>query len=156
MDKKALIRAMKNSISEVLETMFFLPVDVSIADLTKMPRHSKNGHISVTKLNFSGPFSGSFVLYIPDECAVSLTADFLGKDAENVSRENVIETSKEIINMIAGNTFAILDDQAVFDLNIPENILADHDGDASGSGEKVLVKIDTTDKYMYLKMVISR
>ena len=58
--------------------------------------------------------------------------------------------------MIAGNTFAILDDQAVFDLNIPENILADQDGDASESGEKIFVKIDTTDKYMGLKMVINR
>ena len=156
MDKKALIWAMKNSISEVLETMFFLPVDVSDTDLTKIPCHLENDQISVTKLNFSGPFSGSFVLFIPDEFAVSLTADFLGKDVENVSQENVIETSKEIINMIAGNTFAILDDQAVFDLNIPENILADHDVDSSESGEKIFVKIETMDKYMNLKMVISR
>ena len=58
--------------------------------------------------------------------------------------------------MIAGNTFAILDDQAVFDLNIPENILADHDVDSSESGEKIFVKIETMDKYMNLKMVISR
>ena len=29
MERKALMRAMKNSISEVLETMFFLPVDFS-------------------------------------------------------------------------------------------------------------------------------
>ena len=55
--------------------------------------------------------------------------------------------------MIAGNTFAILDDQAVFDLQIPEYILAECKGDFSGSGEGVFVKADTMDKYMVCKML---
>ena len=96
MDKKALIWAMKNSISEVLETMFFLPVDVSDTDLTKIPCHLENDQISVTKLNFSGPFSGSFVLFIPDEFAVSLTADFLGKDVENVKRDHQYDCREHV------------------------------------------------------------
>jgi hypothetical protein len=35
MKKEALITAMKNSISEVLETMFFLPLDFLIMNLWK-------------------------------------------------------------------------------------------------------------------------
>ena len=52
MERKALIRAMKNSISEVIETMFFLPVDFS--DTV----NAEEIQMSVTKLDFSGPFSG--------------------------------------------------------------------------------------------------
>ena len=148
MERKALIRAMKNSISEVLETMFFLPVDFS--DTV----NAEEIQMSVTKLDFSGPFSGSFVLFIPEEFAVSLTANFLGKDKEKVSEDNVIETSKEVINMIAGSTFANLDDQAVFDLNIPENILFEQAVHFPGTEDDIFVQIITLDNYFVLKMVI--
>ncbi len=148
MEKKALMRAMKNSISEVLETMFFLPVDFS--DTV----NAEEIQMSVTKLDFSGPFSGSFVLFIPEELAVSLTANFLGKDKEKVSQDNVIETSKEVINMIAGSTFANLDDQAVFDLNIPENILFEQAVHFPGTEDDIFVQIITLDNYFVLKMVI--
>lgn len=148
MERKALIRAMKNSISEVIETMFFLPVDFS--DTV----NAEEIQMSVTKLDFSGPFSGSFVLFIPEEFAVSLTANFLGKDKEKVSEDNVIETSKEVINMIAGSTFANLDDQAVFDLNIPENILFDRAVHFPGAKDDIFVQIITLDNYFVLKMVI--
>ena len=148
MERKALIRAMKNSISEVLETMFFLPVDFS--DTV----NAEEIQMSVTKLDFSGPFSGSFVLFIPEEFAVSLTANFLGKDKEKVSEDNVIETSKEVINMIAGSTFANLDDQAVFDLNIPENILFDQAVHFPGTEDDIFVQIITLENYFVLKMVI--
>ena len=147
MERKALIRAMKNSISEVLETMFFLPVDFS--DTV----NAEEIQMSVTKLDFSGPFSGSFVLFIPEEFAVSLTANFLGKDKEKVSEDNVIETSKEVINMIAGSTFANLDDQAVFDLNIPENILFEQAEHFPGAEDDIFVQIITLDNYFVLKMV---
>ena len=148
MERKALIRAMKNSISEVLETMFFLPVDFS--DTV----NAEEIQMSVTKLDFSGPFSGSFVLFIPEEFAVSLTANFLGKDKEKVSEDNVIETSKEVINMIAGSTFANLDDQAVFDLDIPENIIFEQAVHCPGTEDDIFVQIITLENYFVLKMVI--
>ena len=148
MERKALMRAMKNAISKVLETMFFLPVDFSDTVNTEEIQ------MSVTKLDFSGPFSGSFVLFIPEEFAVSLTANFLGKDKEKVSEDNVMETSKEVINMIAGSTFANLDDQAVFDLNIPENILFEQAVHFPGAEDDIFVQIITLDNYFVLKMVI--
>ncbi len=154
MERKALMRAMKNSISEVIETMFFLPVDFSDTVNVKELWHPEEIQMSATKLDFSGPFSGSFVLFIPEEFAVSLTANFLGKDKEKVSEDNVIETSKEVINMIAGSTFANFDDQSVFDLNIPENILFEQAVHFSGTEDDIFVQIITLDNYFVLKMVI--
>ncbi|MEE8553135.1 MAG: hypothetical protein V3S72_07525, partial [Desulfobacterales bacterium] len=64
------------------------------------------------------------------------------------------ETSKEVINMIAGSTFANLDDQAVFDLNIPENILFEQAVHFSGTEDDIFLQIITPDNYFVLKMVI--
>jgi CheY-specific phosphatase CheX len=146
---------MKISISEVLETMFFLPIDFLDTAVAEELTDPEKGRIAAVKLNFSGPFSGSFDLFIPEEFALSITANFLGKDKETVSQENVTETSKEIINMIAGNTFAILDDQTVFDLKIPESISFDQAMHSTGSEDEIFVKIDAMDNYLVLKMVIS-
>ena len=154
MERKALIRAMKNSISEVLETMFFLPVQFSDTVNTEDLWNPEGIQISATKLDFSGPFSGSFILFLPEEFALSLTADFLGKAKEKVSQDNVGETSKEVINMIAGTTFANLDDQAVFDLNIPENVLFDQAVHFSGTEDDFYMQIITLDNHFILKVVI--
>jgi len=147
---------MKRSISEVLETMFFLSVEFSDMAVAGDLPYSEKDRIAATRLNFSGPFSGSFVLFIPEDFAVALAANFLGKDKESISSKNVTETSKEIINMIAGNTFAILDDQVVFDLNIPEKVHFEESLHSSSSADEVVVRSNTMDNYFVLKMAISR
>jgi len=151
MEKETLITAMKNSISEVLETMFFLPLDFFDTDLWDLSALEKEDTL-ISRLSFTGPFEGHFIFFISKEPASSLTADFLGEDVESISPDHVTDTVKEIINMLAGSTFAGYDDQAVFDLGIPELIdLDDIRGD--GSGEEVLIKINTLDNHLALKMV---
>jgi len=145
---------MKNSISEVLGKMFFLPLDfvdtISKGELWDL----KASEIIISKLNFSGPFSGYFLLYIPGGLVHSLAASFMGIDEESISHDHVTDSVKEIINMIAGNTFGIFDDQAVFDLGIPELINVDDvkDGD-SKSEEDIFVAINTLENRLGLRMV---
>ena len=150
MEKEALITAMKSSISEVLETMFFLPLDFPGTDM--WDSSDPEEETLICRLNFTGPFEGYFVIFIPKEQALSFTADFLGKDSEGISRDQVNDTVKETLNMIAGSTFRNYDDQAVFDLGFPEIIELD---DISGddSGEEVFITINTLDNYLALKMV---
>jgi len=151
MKKEALITAMKNSISEVLETMFFLPLDFPGSDMWDLSNLDKEDTM-VSRLSFTGPFDGYFIFFIPKEPASSLTADFLGKDIESISRDHVTDTVKETLNMLAGNTFRNYDDLAVFDLGFPELIdLDDIRGD--DSGEEVLITINTLDNHLALKMV---
>ncbi len=112
--------AMKNSTSDVLETMFFLPVDFSdTVDVHELWNTEKD-QILAAKINFRGPFSGYSVIYIPRKLAVSITVDFFGIDEKNISEDQVGETVKEIINMIIGNTFSLYDQEAVFNLGVPE------------------------------------
>ncbi len=141
MDRDLLMKAMKASISEVLEKMFFLPLDVSDAgtwsDFWGDPAAAKP--IAV-RLAFNGPFSGHFIFFIPRSLGGELTADFMGIEQEAVPPEHVDQTAKEILNMIAGTTFGALDEQAVFQLGIPETI----------SAESVLVPSATPGSEMFL------
>ena len=123
METETIISAMKASISEVLETMFFLPLEFSDIDRFEdwWSEGSEDG-LLVTRLSFTGPVSGMFFFFMPKSLGLSLAASFMGENETAVSQEHVADTVKEIINMIAGNAFGIWDDQAIFDLGIPETV----------------------------------
>ena len=152
MEKETLISAMKDSISEVLETMFFLPLEFSEhARFEDWWSEGAKDGLLVTKLNFRGPVSGTFFFFIPKSLGLSLSASFMGEEETDVSQEHVTDTVKEILNMIAGNTFGILDDQAVFNLGIPEMMTFDEaERGRAEAAEKVFIGISTLDDSLAL------
>ncbi len=109
---------MTTSISEVLETMLFMALEFeeceNIKDL------NITGEIRVCRLDFSGKLSGHFVIFVPKELLISMSADFMGEEIEDITQEYTDGTIKEIINMVGGNMFAALDSNAEFKLGIPE------------------------------------
>ena len=154
MEKEGLRMAMKDSISEVLEKMFFLPLEFSdtltFGELGESERHN----IVAARLDFRGPFAGHFFLYIPQGLAQSLTASFMGRDEEIVLNDHVTETTKEILNIIAGNTFSCVNHKAVFNLDIPKLVSVDKvmGGDANQE-EEIFIPIDTLKGRLAVKMV---
>jgi CheY-specific phosphatase CheX len=152
MQREALTAAIKRSISEVLETMFFMPLEFPEGQGMEMPGKEGNGKLLVTKLNFRGPFSGTFVFCIPEELTLSLTASFLGEEAAKVTRIHMTDMVKEIVNMIAGNTFSILDDKAIFDLDIPE-ILDTYTPKPGEAG--IFIPIRTIENSLAIHLVLS-
>lgn len=156
MEKQALITAMKTSISEVLETMFFLPLEYASNTDPERCWSLEEDEILASKLNFSGPFSGHFVFLIPASLALSLSASFLGCDEELVTRDHVIETVKEIINMIAGSTFGNYDNSRVFNLDIPKIVsLGEFEKHGSDAGEVIFIAINTLENHLALRMVMT-
>ncbi len=155
MEKEALKTAMKGSISEVLEKMFFLPLDFyDAAKPEEIWRSGKDETLAI-KLKFKGLFAGYFVFIIPRKLAVSITDSFLGKDEDDPAQEHVIETIKEITNMIAGNTFSKFNDQATFDLGLPEPIqFKEAERIDSASEEEIFFGINTLDNWLALQLVI--
>jgi len=155
MNKTVLTSAMKNSISDVLETMFFLPVDfddsVSLDGLWDLDKDK----IIAAKLVFDGPLNGYSILYIPEKLAVSITADFMGKEEKDISNEQAGGTLMEITNMITGNSFSLYDPEAVFNLGVPELVGLDnfHDG-LSGSENRISIAIDTLENYLAFQMSV--
>lgn len=150
-----MISAMKDSISEVLEKMFFLPLEFSdIARFEDWWSDGSEDGLLVTRLSFTGPVSGMFFFFMPKSLGLSLAASFMGEDETAVSQEHVADTVKEIINMIAGNAFGIWDDQSIFDLGIPETVpFGEAEKGHSEAAEKVFIGITTLDDSLALELV---
>ncbi|MCF8061985.1 MAG: chemotaxis protein CheX [Deltaproteobacteria bacterium] len=146
---------MRNSISEVLEKMFFLPLDFSEAGTPgELWEDPAAADLMAVRLSFAGPFSGSLVFLIPRKLGVDLTADFMGVEKDAVPPEHVEQTVEEILNMIAGSTFSILDDQAVYELGIPESTSAQQALAATSSPRGAVFQgVDTLDSRIALALV---
>ena len=155
MNKEVLTSAMKNSISDVLETMFFLPVDFDDSVSLDEFWDPDKDKIIAAKLNFDGPLSGYCILYIPEKLAVSITADFMGKEEKDVSNEQARGTLMEITNMITGNGFSLYDPESVFNLGAPELVgLDDFHKDLSDAEDRISIAIDTLENYLAFQMSV--
>ena len=121
---QALTSAMKRSISNVLETMFFLTLEIDSVVSWGQYKSRLDDSFIVAKLGFSGPLSGFCRLFVPEKLAAEVTADFLGVGKTGLTNRQINGTVTEIINMLAGDTFSHFSPQALFDLTIPELITA--------------------------------
>lgn len=154
MNKPAMTKAMKTSISEVLEQMFFLPVDMVTTDNGHLPK-SLYQHTITAGVGFDGHPSGTFRLHIPMELATLITADFLGTAAEQLTPQQITDTVKEMINMLAGNSLSAYDPQSPFDLQIPE-LVEEANVHESPMSEEISIGIETLDSHMTLHMTVRR
>jgi CheY-specific phosphatase CheX len=145
---------MKDSISEVFETMFFLPLDFDENTSPKEQKERINEEMLAVKLAFKGPLSGYFIFIIPKKLTLSLTAGFLGEDLADTTLDKIHGTVKEMLNMVAGNLFSRLDSKAVFDLGIP-NIIPEQEAwtEMLQGKNSVLISMNTTNSPMFLQTV---
>jgi len=111
---------MTASISEVLETMFYMPLefdeygDVDRLGMLDIP------DLRLCRLEFSGKFTGYFIMMIPEDILVSMASDFMGEDRHDITREHCDGIIKETLNMVAGHMFSTMDDKSEIRLSIPE------------------------------------
>ena len=144
--KKTLKTAMITSISDVLETMFFITIEATeVNQWADLDIDVSGGTHYVSKIDFSGPLTGFFILVVPQNILSDMTEFFMGIDAEEITEAQLSGTISEAINMIAGNAFSILDDQAVFNLEIPELLDAQSLQASSGQteNEALYLRIET-------------
>jgi len=156
--KEALKTAMMTSISEVLETMFFMTIETTEgAEWADMVDDASGEKHYVSKIEFSGPLSGFFILSVPESILSGMAEMFMGMETADVTETHLSGTISEAINMIAGNTFSKFDDQAVFSLEIPE--LADAKTLSKDGGhpekESLFVRIETPGGYLGLQAFYS-
>ncbi len=120
MYKDHMMKTMKEAISNVLETMFFQPVQISDTNCTLQEWFAHNRSLLGATLNFKGPLSGSLCLLIPVEIISEITANFLGLREEEVNEEQKRDSIKEAINIIGGHMLSLFDRKDAFKLSIPE------------------------------------
>ena len=117
-----LMIAMRTSISEVMETMFFEPIEFSEETDALAFFDENRENLIVVNVKYQGPFSGDLCCFMPKDLALSLASNFLGEEVSDVSDDQAGEVVKEIVNMTAGGIFSHYDKNAVFQIGIPEII----------------------------------
>lgn len=115
-----LMTTMTASISEVMEIMFYTPIEPREAESIKACGFPEDDDIEACAITFSGSFSGQFFIFIPRSLLGIMTENFIGEPRENLTKEHLDGTLKETLNMIAGNTFSKIDPDASFGLGVPE------------------------------------
>ncbi|MCP4118094.1 MAG: chemotaxis protein CheX [Desulfobacteraceae bacterium] len=120
--KTNLMTAMKTSISEVMESMFYLPVEISHADTMAIGELISSRDVAGGRLEFTGPCSGSFSLFVPRDLLTVMTENFMGEPRKTLSVEHFEGVLKECLNMIAGNTLRSMADASSYDLHVPDMV----------------------------------
>jgi len=83
-----------------------------------------------------------------------LTENFVGEAKVKITEDHLIGTIKEILNMISGSTFTNYDDQAVFNLDIPEIVDIKNVSEASKKPdyEEIFIPIETVGGKLGVKL----
>ena len=98
-------QVLKDVISEVLETMFFVMVDFEEGGPVDRPFDYES---EILVLNHKGRIAIS--LRVSEEFARMITANFLGIEEDQVDDDDLEDSLKELTNMIAGGYHAHIND----------------------------------------------
>jgi CheY-specific phosphatase CheX len=108
-------QALRDSVHEVLERMFFVDV---LGESTDPAADAWAGEIAAA-LTFQGDPSGSFLLRLTTVAARQIAADFLGIDEVDVSDIQTSDVVRELTNMICGSVLSRIESAATFRLGEP-------------------------------------
>jgi len=146
--KKILMKAMMTSISEVMETMFFLPVEFG-TELTFAEFGMNNKKNMACRLAFAGDTSGCLILVAPENLIAEMAENFMGESREHLTEEHLSGTLTEMLNMVCGNALSKTDSKVPFELGIPEVI-----DESEISKKDIFTIVETTESKMAIILKI--
>jgi CheY-specific phosphatase CheX len=111
----ALQPALAQSVSEVLERMFFLGALAASEEPAFQP--SRDIFVQVT---FDGDPQGVFRMRLARSTANSIAENFLGEDADKLSSQQSLDVARELANMICGAVLSRIESRVSFRLSTPE------------------------------------
>lgn len=120
---KNLTATMMTSISEVMETMFYSPVEIQEQTQPLQKAMTRFTPFKTSLIRFTGDFSGQVMLAIPVELLKEMTENFMGESEEHLTDEYLSGTLTESLNMISGNGLKNLESSVPFELGIPEAVV---------------------------------
>jgi CheY-specific phosphatase CheX len=117
-----MMKVMQQAISDVMNKMFFLPVQVNEKGLALREWFSNKLPLVGATINFTGPLSGYSYLLIPAGVAKEMTANFLGIAEKEINVKQEMDTVKEALNMITGHMLSQFDRKGDLRIGIPQLI----------------------------------
>ncbi len=143
--KKILMKAMMTSISEVMETMFFLPIE--FGEESTMGQSGIEKPILASQLNFSGDVTGHLCIIAPKDLVGEMAENFMGESQDMLTEEHFSGTLTEMLNMVLGNALSKTEAKQPFELGIPEVI----DG-TKIQAEEIVHLIETSQSKMAIRL----
>ena len=119
--KKILMTALTNSISEVMETMFFMPVEIGPGTILNDSGINRNNALAC-RLKFTGDISGDIDIISPGPLVAELASNFLGEIKGELTWEQQLGTLSEMLNMVCGNALKNVKCKLPYRLGIPQMI----------------------------------
>jgi CheY-specific phosphatase CheX len=110
-------QALRESVVEVLEKMFFIE---AITD--PPPEAAAQSRAVLVALAFDGDPPGVFRMSLARAAATRIAADFLGEDPDSLTGPQVEEVAKELANMICGAVLSRIENRVTFRLSAPDLI----------------------------------
>lgn len=122
MPEPVLHAALRDSVTEVLEKMFFVPAmeETPPEGAGVMPCE---GQLAV-EVAFEGQPSGRLVLCVSPCTARSIAADFLGEEADAMPEPKIGEVVRELANMVCGSVLSRVESATTFRLAAPRTLAA--------------------------------
>ncbi|MBW2340078.1 MAG: chemotaxis protein CheX [Deltaproteobacteria bacterium] len=120
MKKETMMKTLKEAISNVLDTMFFQPVQLDESNSNFQEWFSIGQSLCGATVSFNGPLAGSLYLIVPLDLLSEITANFLGLKEEEIHEDQRRDTVREALNMIGGRMLSLADKAGAFKLGIPE------------------------------------
>lgn len=145
--KKILMKAVMTSISEVMETMFFLPVEIGDEMKLGDSEIDQSKPIMVSELKFTGDVSGSLSILAPKNLVGEMAENFMGEAKGLLTDDHLSGTLTEMLNMVCGNALSKTDSKIPFELGIPLMI----DGKKI-SDKELLTIVETTQSKMAIRL----
>lgn len=147
--QETMMTNLKQAISNVLETMFFLPVQVIEGQGLLKTWFPEDAVLTRAAIRFAGPVCGSFFLLIPANMAREIAANFLGLGEEEVKKDQKEDTVREALNMISGYVLSQADKAEEYQLGIPE-ILPENESDMASYNDlqENMVFIETDENHL--------
>jgi len=148
------------SISEVMETMFYITVEPRDGNITiETSGLLESGKIEAATITFHGIFSGTIALIIPVNLLIIMAENFMGERRQYLTEEHLEGTLKEALNMLAGNAFSKIDSRSSFCLGVPEikrAAIKEISGEKTGPCcNTALLVVDTLDGSMGIQVNVN-
>jgi len=117
-----MMEAMHQAISDVMNKMFFLPVQINKKGLALREWFSNKLPLVGAAITLTGPLTGFSYLLVPEGVAREMTANFLGIAEKEVDVKQERDTVKEALNMIIGHMLSKFDKKGDLRIGIPQLI----------------------------------
>jgi len=117
------MKVMHQAISDVMNKMFFLPVQVNAKEFSMREWFSTELRLFGATVSLTGgTLKGSSYLLIPAGVVKEMTANFLGVAEKEINVQQEGDTVKEALNMVTGNMLSQFDKKGLLRIGIPQLI----------------------------------